>query len=213
MADKLKALVIGPGNIGTDLLMKARRSEWIEPVWVVGVEQSEGIQRAQEMGVKTCITGIDGVLQHVVEDDIRIAFDATSAYAHADHARSGHDHYWATAQSAPILYKRLGRNIELTPIEYGEKLTFGAAQVSFHPAGHVLGSAQIRVEVDPKRRTGRHHQEFAVVTQSTLSLFRKRAIGKGTHTLVQASQRGFPIIRIGQLCQRKGRGLQAGEDP
>ena len=35
MADKLKALVIGPGNIGTDLLMKARRSEWIEPVWVV----------------------------------------------------------------------------------------------------------------------------------------------------------------------------------
>ena len=64
MADKLKALVLGPGNIGTDLLMKARRSEWIEPAWVVGVEQSEGIQRAQDMGVKTCIAGIDGVLQH-----------------------------------------------------------------------------------------------------------------------------------------------------
>ena len=91
MADKLKALVIGPGNIGTDLLMKARRSEWIEPVWVVGVEQSEGIQRAQDMGVKTCITGIDGVLQHIVEDDIRIAFDATSAYAHADHAQKLND--------------------------------------------------------------------------------------------------------------------------
>ena len=91
MADKLKALVIGPGNIGTDLLMKARRSEWIEPIWVVGVEQSEGIQRAQDMGVKTCITGIDGVLQHIVEDDIRIAFDATSAYAHADHAQKLND--------------------------------------------------------------------------------------------------------------------------
>ena len=91
MADKLKALVIGPGNIGTDLLMKARRSEWIEPVWVVGVEQSEGIQRAQDMGVKTCITGIDGVLQQIVEDDIRIAFDATSAYAHADHAQKLND--------------------------------------------------------------------------------------------------------------------------
>ena len=91
MTDKLKALVIGPGNIGTDLLMKARRSEWIEPVWVVGVEQSEGIQRAQDMGVKTCITGIDGVLQHIVEDDIRIAFDATSAYAHADHAQKLND--------------------------------------------------------------------------------------------------------------------------
>ena len=91
MADKLKALVIGPGNIGTDLLMKARRSEWIEPVWVVGVEQSEGIQRAQDMSVKTCITGIDGVLQHILEDDIRIAFDATSAYAHADHAQKLND--------------------------------------------------------------------------------------------------------------------------
>ena len=91
MADKLKALVIGPGNIGTDLLMKACRSEWIEPVWVVGVERSEGIQRAQDMGVKTCITGIDGVLQHIVEDDIRIAFDATSAYAHADHAQKLND--------------------------------------------------------------------------------------------------------------------------
>ena len=70
MADKLKALVIGPGNIGTDLLMKARRSEWIEPTWVVGFEQSEGIQRAQDMGIKTCIVGIDGVSQHVVKDDI-----------------------------------------------------------------------------------------------------------------------------------------------
>ena len=39
------------------------------------------------MGVKTCTTGIDGVLEHVVADDIRIAFDATSAYAHGEHAR------------------------------------------------------------------------------------------------------------------------------
>ena len=87
MANKLKALIIGPGNIGTDLLMKAQRSDWIEPVWMVGVEESEGIHRAQKMGVKTCTTGIDGVLEHVVADDIRIAFDATSAYAHAEHAR------------------------------------------------------------------------------------------------------------------------------
>jgi acetaldehyde/propanal dehydrogenase len=43
------------------------------------------------MGVKTCVAGIDGVLQHVVEDDIRIAFDATSAYAHADHAQKLND--------------------------------------------------------------------------------------------------------------------------
>ena len=87
MAEKLRALIIGPGNIGTDLLMKAQRSDWIEPVWMVGVEESEGIKRAQGMGMKTSVTGIDGVLEHIAADDIRIAFDATSAYAHAEHAR------------------------------------------------------------------------------------------------------------------------------
>lgn len=87
MSQKLKALIIGPGNIGTDLLMKAQRSDWIEPVWMVGIEESEGIKRAQGMGMKTSTTGIDGVLDHLEADDIRIAFDATSAYAHAEHSR------------------------------------------------------------------------------------------------------------------------------
>ncbi|MFJ3076975.1 acetaldehyde dehydrogenase (acetylating) [Pseudomonas sp. NPDC087029] len=84
MSQKLKAAIIGPGNIGTDLLMKMLRSEWIEPVWMVGVDpESEGLKRAREMGVKTTAAGLDGLLPHVLDDDIRIAFDATSAYAHA----------------------------------------------------------------------------------------------------------------------------------
>ena len=83
MSKKLKAAIIGPGNIGTDLLMKAMRSEWIEPVWMVGIVESEGIERAREFGMKVSTTGIDGILPHLIEDDIRIAFDATSAYAHA----------------------------------------------------------------------------------------------------------------------------------
>ena len=87
MSKKLRALIIGPGNIGTDLLMKALRSDWIDPIWMVGVEESEGIKRAQAMGIKTSITGIDGMLEHIQADDIRIAFDATSAYAHEEHAR------------------------------------------------------------------------------------------------------------------------------
>jgi putative mRNA 3-end processing factor len=73
---------------------------------------------------------------------------ALITHAHADHARSGHARYWANRESAPILYKRLGRDIELEPVEYGDMHAFGDARVSFHPAGHVLGSAQIRVEVD-----------------------------------------------------------------
>ncbi len=88
MNNKLKAAIIGPGNIGTDLLMKAMRSDWIEPVWMVGVEPtSEGLKRAKGFGMKTTSEGVDGMLAHVIEDDIRIAFDATSAYVHAENSR------------------------------------------------------------------------------------------------------------------------------
>ena len=87
MSKKLKAVIIGPGNIGTDLLMKALRSDWIEPVWMVGIEESAGIKRAQEYGLKTSTNGVDGMLEFVKEDDIQIAFDATSAYVHAENSR------------------------------------------------------------------------------------------------------------------------------
>ncbi|MDD2224439.1 MAG: acetaldehyde dehydrogenase (acetylating) [Pseudomonas sp.] len=88
MNKKLKAVIIGPGNIGTDLLMKMQRSEWIEPVWMVGIDQtSEGLKRAAEMGIKTTAEGVDGMLAQVIADDIRIAFDATSAYVHAENSR------------------------------------------------------------------------------------------------------------------------------
>lgn len=88
MSKKLKAVIIGPGNIGTDLLMKMMRSDWVEPVWMVGIDpNSEGLKRAKEMGLKTSSTGVDGMLDKVIEDDIRIAFDATSAYVHAENSR------------------------------------------------------------------------------------------------------------------------------
>lgn len=88
MSKKLKAVIIGPGNIGTDLLMKMQRSEWVEPVWMVGIDpESEGLKRAAEMGIKTSSTGIDGMLDQVIADDIRVAFDATSAYVHAENSR------------------------------------------------------------------------------------------------------------------------------
>lgn len=91
MSKKLRAAIIGPGNIGTDLLMKAMRSEWIEPVWMVGIEESEGIRRAREFGMKVSTTGVDGLVPYIIEDDIRIAFDATSAYVHADNSNKVND--------------------------------------------------------------------------------------------------------------------------
>jgi acetaldehyde/propanal dehydrogenase len=88
MSKKVKAAIIGPGNIGTDLLMKAMRSEIIEPVWMVGVEaDSPGLKRAKEMGLKTTAEGVDGMLASMKADGVQICFDATSAYVHAENSR------------------------------------------------------------------------------------------------------------------------------
>ncbi|MFK7869929.1 MAG: ligase-associated DNA damage response exonuclease [Roseobacter sp.] len=71
---------------------------------------------------------------------------ALITHGHADHARSGHDSYLATHSALPVLRHRLG-DINAQGVAYNEAVTVGDAQVSFHPAGHVPGSAQIRVEV------------------------------------------------------------------
>ena len=88
MTKKIRCALIGPGNIGTDLLYKLQRSEVLEPVWMVGIDPtSEGLKRAAEMGLKTTAEGVDGLLPHVEEDGVQIAFDATSAYVHAENSR------------------------------------------------------------------------------------------------------------------------------
>lgn len=85
---KIRCALIGSGNIGTDLIYKIQRSEVLEPVWMVGIDpESEGLARAREMGLKTTSDGVDGLLKHVLEDNIQIAFDATSAYVHAENSR------------------------------------------------------------------------------------------------------------------------------
>ncbi len=85
---KIKCALIGPGNIGTDLLMKLQRSAILKPVWMVGIDpESDGLKRAREMGIKTTAEGVDGLLPFVKEDGIQIAFDATSAYVHAENSR------------------------------------------------------------------------------------------------------------------------------
>ena len=88
MTKKIKCALIGPGNIGTDLLAKLQRSPVLEPVWMVGIDpNSDGLKRAREMGIKTTAEGVDGLLPHVIADGVQIAFDATSAYVHAENSR------------------------------------------------------------------------------------------------------------------------------
>lgn len=71
---------------------------------------------------------------------------ALITHAHSDHARPGSKHYLATHQSTSILRLRLGSDILVQSVDYGQKLNINGVKVSFHPAGHILGSAQIRLE-------------------------------------------------------------------
>jgi putative mRNA 3-end processing factor len=71
---------------------------------------------------------------------------AVITHAHADHARPGMRHYLVSNAGMPLYRSRLGVDASLDGLDYGETITLGSAKVSLHPAGHVLGSAQVRVE-------------------------------------------------------------------
>ena len=71
---------------------------------------------------------------------------AVITHAHADHARWGCDRYLCAAPGKTVLRTRLGAGVTIDALRYGESITINGVRVSLHPAGHVLGSAQILVE-------------------------------------------------------------------
>ena len=73
---------------------------------------------------------------------------ALVTHAHSDHARRGSEKYITPASGVGLLRVRLGKSIRVQGVNYGEKFRLGDVWVSFHPAGHILGSSQIRVEHD-----------------------------------------------------------------
>jgi putative mRNA 3-end processing factor len=76
---------------------------------------------------------------------------ALITHAHADHARPGSGAYWSSAAGEGVLRARLGANLPLTALPCGEPLRLSGARISFHSAGHVLGSAQILIEAAGER--------------------------------------------------------------
>jgi putative mRNA 3-end processing factor len=114
---------------------------------------------------------------------------ALVTHGHSDHARRGSESYLCAAPSEPVLCARLGSEISLETLTYGERRTIGDVCVSFHPAGHILGSAQIRVE---------HRGEVWVVSGDyklgqdvTCASFEPIRC----HTFVTESTFGLPIYR------------------
>ena len=81
--EKFKVGIIGPGNIGTDLMYKVIRSQYLQMHLMAGIVESEGIVRARNMGFQTSIQGVDAV---AADPEIKIVFDATSAKAHLHNA-------------------------------------------------------------------------------------------------------------------------------
>lgn len=103
----IKTAVIGSGNIGTDLLIKSRRSsEAVEVIAMVGIDpDSDGLARAERLNVATTSDGIDGLVAMDEFSDVELVFDATSAAAHAHHDR---------------ILRRFGKRIlDLTPAAVG----------------------------------------------------------------------------------------------
>lgn len=79
-------------------------------------------------------------------DPKRAVEHAVITHAHSDHARKGSRQYYCTRQTVSLLKTRLGDEITVHSKRYDETFYFGEVMVSFHPAGHILGSAQVRIE-------------------------------------------------------------------
>ncbi|MGZ3695263.1 MAG: ligase-associated DNA damage response exonuclease [Bdellovibrionota bacterium] len=76
--------------------------------------------------------------------------NAVVTHAHSDHARRGSKHYYCAASGVELLRARLGPSIRVSGVEFGKIFMLGRVCLSFHPAGHILGSAQVRMECDGK---------------------------------------------------------------
>ncbi len=128
----VKAAILGPGNIGTDLLLKLERSPLIDVVLVSGIyADSSGLKVARGLGIDTSDAGVVTV---VARDDVELVFDATSARAHI--------------ASAPVLRDARKKVIDLTPAALGPAVVPGvspAAQLDSDDLNLISCGAQATV--------------------------------------------------------------------
>jgi putative mRNA 3-end processing factor len=113
---------------------------------------------------------------------------AVITHAHGDHARAGHGHYLAAASGVDILRSRLG-DIHIDGLAYGERIEHNGVTISLHPAGHVLGSSQVRIE--HKGEVWVASGDYKVEPDRTCAPFEPVRC----HTFITESTFGLPIYR------------------
>ncbi len=102
MKEKIKVGIIGPGNIGTDLMYKVMRSKHLQMDFMTGIVESEGLRRAAGLGFKTSTEGVKAI---AADPEVKIVFDATMASAHLE--------------NAPVLKEAGKIAIDMTPAAVG----------------------------------------------------------------------------------------------
>lgn len=112
---------------------------------------------------------------------------ALITHAHGDHARRGNEFYMAQRQSEQVMRLRLGEDIKLQTVAYGEEVLINGVRISFHPAGHITGSAQIRLEWEGEIWVA--SGDYKTEADSTCAPFEPVRC----HTFITESTFGLPI--------------------
>lgn len=172
---KVKVAVIGPGNIGSDLMYKIMRSQYLEMTLMTGIVESEGIKRANELGFKTSTDGVNAVL---ADDSIQIVFDATGAKPHLQHA--------------PLL-KAAGKiTIDLTPAAVGPYVIpcVNLGQVEEEPNLNMVtcgGQATVPIVYAINRAAGAEYAEIvACISSKSAGPGTRQNIDEFTQTTARA---------------------------
>nr|WP_330219180.1 acetaldehyde dehydrogenase (acetylating) [Moorella mulderi] len=187
--DKIKVAVIGPGNIGSDLMYKILRSRHLEMALMTGIIESEGIKRARGLGIKTSTAGVRAVLE---DKDIKIVFDATGAKPHLQHA--------------PLLKEAGKIAIDLTPAAVGPYVVpcVNLDQVKAEPNLNMVtcgGQATVPIVYAINRAAGARYAEIvACIASKSAGPGTRQNIDEFTQTTAKAltvvggAQKGKAII-------------------
>ena len=114
---------------------------------------------------------------------------AVVTHAHSDHARPGSRAYFTAVDNVRLLAERLGPDAHVQAAEYGERISMGEATVSLHPAGHILGSAQVRIEL--RGEVWVVSGDYKLAADPTCPPYEPLRC----HTFVTESTFGLPIFR------------------